>query len=282
MRQLQVKKYGVDDSTKLIFLGAVHGNEQCGTNAINRVISMFDSNQITLKKGSVTFIPICNPKAYEKNIREIDANLNRVIDVYKKPNSYEQEIATEIAAEVSQADYMVDLHSSYTDDAPFAFLDYDTIDNNKLVDASEVSYVVSGFPEVYKDCEIEELSTETFANKKAGINGITIECGNHYKEESVDFATKVILNSLKKFAMIDGEFTCEAKAQNMHIEKVIVKKFNGDFTNLYQNFDSLSKGEVVAQYDNGEKIIAEDDCVIILPNKDAHIGHEWFYLAEKC
>ncbi|MCV6599037.1 MAG: succinylglutamate desuccinylase/aspartoacylase family protein [Alphaproteobacteria bacterium] len=281
MSQLLVKKIEKDNSIKVLFTGAVHGNEQCGTKAINRVIDMFESNEIFLEKGSVTFMPICNPRAYEENTRDVGTNLNRVIDIYENPNSYEEIIASQVADEILKADYMIDLHSSYTDDAPFSFLDYDTSENRKLVEASCAKYFVSGFPEVYKDSDICEMSTETFANLKGNTNCITLECGNHYARESEEFAFNTIINLLKSLGMIDGKFNSSVEVEQIHIEEMVLKRENGTLAKEFQNFDLLSKGDLIATYENGEKIYAEEDSVMVLPNVDAKIGHEWFYIAKK-
>ena len=43
---------------RLIVLGAVHGNETCGTRAIERVLAELDSGALALAAGSVTFVPV--------------------------------------------------------------------------------------------------------------------------------------------------------------------------------------------------------------------------------
>ena len=54
---------------KLIVLGAVHGNEVCGTQAITRIMAEIDRGDIVLRQGKLTFVPITNPLAYAKNER---------------------------------------------------------------------------------------------------------------------------------------------------------------------------------------------------------------------
>ena len=54
---------------RLLVLGAVHGNETCGSRAIERVLAEFDSGAIALQSGSVTFVPITNPLAYRNKQR---------------------------------------------------------------------------------------------------------------------------------------------------------------------------------------------------------------------
>jgi predicted deacylase len=66
---------------------------------------------ITLLSGSVTFIPVCNPLAKEKNVRYIEENLARVFDEHKNPVSYEQKLATQLSDYVKNADAILDIHS---------------------------------------------------------------------------------------------------------------------------------------------------------------------------
>jgi predicted deacylase len=69
------------------------------------------NNDIQLKGGCVTFIPICNEKAYQQNERYCNKNLNRVFKCHPNPSCYEERVANELLPYVSQADYLLDLHS---------------------------------------------------------------------------------------------------------------------------------------------------------------------------
>ena len=59
-----LKKYtfkSEKNGPSVLFLGAVHGNEPAGTKAIYMVLEKFASKALTPLKGSVSFIPVCNP-----------------------------------------------------------------------------------------------------------------------------------------------------------------------------------------------------------------------------
>ena len=64
------------DNRCIIITGAVHGNETCGTKAMQRVISDIDSGKLHIAGGHVTFVPITNPLAYAHGERVGDCNLN--------------------------------------------------------------------------------------------------------------------------------------------------------------------------------------------------------------
>ncbi|MBM4225484.1 MAG: succinylglutamate desuccinylase, partial [Gammaproteobacteria bacterium] len=67
---------GLAPGPRLLVLGAVHGNETCGTRAIERVLGGFERGARDLLRGSVTFVPITNPLAYRRGTRSGDRNLN--------------------------------------------------------------------------------------------------------------------------------------------------------------------------------------------------------------
>ena len=78
---------------RLIVTGAVHGNEVCGSQAIERVAREFDSGALELQRGSLTLLPVTNPLAYERGQRNGDRNLNRNLYPNAEPQDYEDRIA---------------------------------------------------------------------------------------------------------------------------------------------------------------------------------------------
>ncbi|MFM7851442.1 MAG: succinylglutamate desuccinylase/aspartoacylase family protein, partial [Flammeovirgaceae bacterium] len=79
----QTTFHSLEKGKHLVVLGAVHGNEKCGTLAIRQAVSKFQTGEWQLQCGKVTFVPICNPEAYAQNKRFYQRNLNR--HFYPKP-----------------------------------------------------------------------------------------------------------------------------------------------------------------------------------------------------
>jgi predicted deacylase len=102
---------GEQPGKKLLILGAIHGNETCGTYAIQEIIQKINEHKIIIKRGSISCIPICNPKAYKAGQRYIEKNLNRTITYHKNPLWYEDLLANEIIKQIKKCDYILDLHS---------------------------------------------------------------------------------------------------------------------------------------------------------------------------
>ena len=78
---------------RLIVLGAVHGNETCGTRAIERVMREIDSGTLRLAAGRLTLVPIANPMAYAAHRRTGDRNLNRKLAPTEAPREFEDRVA---------------------------------------------------------------------------------------------------------------------------------------------------------------------------------------------
>ena len=191
--------------THLLVLGAVHGNEVAGPNAIFKIIDDIQTYKIHLKTGRITFVPICNLQAYDQDVRQIEENLNRIIKYHKNPTTYEQKLANEIVPLIEQCDALLDLHSTHCPgDVPFVFCDYPTPENMKMINALDVNYVLLGWPQIYVGCsDISDYSTErcAFECHKAGI---TLECGYHKESDSVTVAYNAIMNLLTVFCITEG------------------------------------------------------------------------------
>ena len=93
-RHLQSHRYhGLEPGPRLIVTGAVHGNETCGTRAIERVIAEVARGELEIVRGTVTFVPVCNPLAYTHQRRPGDRNLNRRLQPSAQPREYEDHVA---------------------------------------------------------------------------------------------------------------------------------------------------------------------------------------------
>lgn len=276
-----VKKYefyGSEPGKNLLVLAAVHGNEQAGTRAMERLLKEIDEKKIVLTKGKLTLVPVCNEKAYEKDVRQIDENLNRVIKIHKNPQTYEQKVANEICQLIQENDIMLDLHSTHcVDDVPFAFCDYPSENNLKLISVLPVKYILEGWPNIYaKQGEIQDYSTEHAAHEFGRV-GTTLECGYHKAKEAIDIAYNAIVNSLIVFGLVKGSSNPQDEKKHILMQSYIIKQKEGKLLKNYKHLDLIYKGEEIARYDDGEILCASDDGYILLPNLNAEIGAEWYY-----
>ena len=106
-----VRFSGLQPGPKLIVLGAVHGNEPCGPEAILRAIDACRAGRLSIRRGEVTFVPVANLKAYRRRSREGDRNLNRDLRDKIVPQDYEDRIGNRLCALLREHDVLLDIHS---------------------------------------------------------------------------------------------------------------------------------------------------------------------------
>jgi predicted deacylase len=121
--QLRVHQFvALQPGPRLIVLGAVHGNETSGTRGIERILAELDAATLTIVRGTVTFVPVTNPLAYQKRQRMGDRNLNRNLYPNVQPRDYEDTIANVLCPMLAAHDVLLDLHSFHTAGEPFAMI----------------------------------------------------------------------------------------------------------------------------------------------------------------
>jgi predicted deacylase len=305
--------HGLRPGVRLIVLGAVHGNEQCGTIAIEKIMQEFNSKERTLIAGTVTFIPIANPLAYAKNQRMGDRNLNRNLNPTPQPLDFEDHVANWLCPLLAQHDVLLDLHSFHTPGEPFALVG--PLDNTgdlepfayalreqALALVLGVYTFVDGWLDTYsrgvKHRIINQAAYTTPAKQlnldvKYGVGtteymrsqggwGITLECGQHNDIQAPQVAYQAISNTLAHLGLVDSPKPEKVRLyENLRIVEVIDKLDDGDqLAQAWKSFDTVRAGDLIGVRSNGKKLFADDDARILFPNPAALPGNEWFYLAK--
>ncbi len=274
-----IEKQGREAGVKLTVSGAVHGNEKCGTKAIRRFLENLETGEIILEKGTIRFLPICNPRAYDAHVRFIDDNLNRVIVRNDNPQSYEQELAQHMLPHLDWADVILDLHSYTAADVPFVITDGDAAFDFTVHAACD--YMVYGLTEMIakKSCPKAFYTVKAYGYNQ-GKPSCTVECGQHESDNSPHVAYQTILNILVHFGMIDKKHYKENSALTIYdATNVIYKDRPAKFVKPWDNFEAVSADTLIGVYDDGEEMRVDQDCILFMPKDDAVIGAEWFYTA---
>ncbi len=300
-------------SPRLIVTGAVHGNEICGTVAINRIIKILEEGNLKLDRGWVTFIPITNPLAYEKKQRMGDRNLNRNLYPRKEPIDFEDKIANWLCPILASHDVLLDLHSFHTPGVPFAMVGpHDNTDRLEPFQFSQeeealarclgVSRLVDGWLETYANGVANRLQRQATgdvnidtinANIKYGVgtteymreNGgyaITLECGQHDDALAPELAFNAILNTMAHLGMISGHKINYAQTvEGLRLSEVTDRFSPEDqFIKNWRSFDEIKANELIATRADGTPVLAPYDGRIVFPNPNALPGQEWFYIAK--
>ena len=300
---------GLEAGPRLIVTGAVHGNETCGTRAIQRITSELDCGALTLERGLATFVPIANPLAYEKRERAGDRNLNRNLGPVDNPVDFEDRVANWLCPLLARHEVLLDLHSTRGKTRAFAMLG--PRDNTGPLEPfahSEkeralarhlgVARFVEGWLSTYADGvarRVKEgrgsrLNTDprygigtTEYMRSVGGYAITLECGQHDDPGAPEVAYRAIRNALAFLGMAPADTPPAAVAsfEGLRIREVIDRDHADDrFAREWASFDVLKAGDVVGIRHDGTEVRAPHDGWILFPDAKAQPGHEWFYLAE--
>ncbi|MEM1025739.1 MAG: succinylglutamate desuccinylase/aspartoacylase family protein [Myxococcota bacterium] len=300
--------HGAASGPRLIVLGAVHGNETCGTRAIRSVLGDLARGALQLAAGQLTLVPVTNPGAYERRQRAVDHNLNRQLNPKAAPKDYEDLIGNQLCPFLRTHDVLLDLHSFHTPGDPFALIGPRNNDGQLEPfqhQAAETQLAlhlgpkrfVEGWMSVY-ETGVERrkasgqpspdhlLSTDfgigtTEYMRSQGGYAVTYECGQHDEPEAPVRARYAILQTLKLLGLMKGEPDAPPKrVELMKLVGVVDRLHEGDeLTKEYRSFDRLQEGDVIGKRADGSQVLAERDGFIVFPNPGADVFAEWFYFA---
>ncbi len=265
---------------KLLIFGCIHGDETCGPRAIAQIQEQLDNGDLVLKNGSVTFIPVCNPKAAIQNTRFTEENLNRVFNTPNDGSTYERQLATVLTPFVKQSDYLLDIHSFHTPGEPVAFQDFDGAERHAFTRIQSAPYLIVGWPDVYAKEDVAAFSTEKFAFEN-GVVATTLEAGSHTDPQSIPNAVQSILNTMGFLGLIDFTPTPREDMTEIRVTKVVIKAQEGTFAQDFKNITFLNAGDLIATYADGTQLTMPTDGYLFMPNPTGLIGQEWFYLGQK-
>ena len=298
---------------KLLVTGGVHGNEVCGTLAIRRVLAELDAGTLVIRRGSVSFVPVCNPLAFQRGQRGGDRNLNRALEPKPAPQDNEDRLANWLCPILAAHDGLLDLHSFHSGGAPFVMVGpHDNAGplepfaqaavEEGLARVLGVPRAVDGWLGTYADGVAQRraqaladgLAPESLPElhprygvgateymRSQGGWALTLECGEHTSPAAVDVAWQAIHRTLAHLGLIDAPPPAPvAGMQCMRLFTVVDRQHADDrFVRDWQSFDPVRAGEAIGHRADGSAVCAPDDGWIVFPNTRAGARQEWFYLA---
>ncbi|WP_295998003.1 succinylglutamate desuccinylase/aspartoacylase family protein [Rugamonas sp.] len=292
---------------RLIVMGAVHGNETCGTQAIMRVMAELDAGALRLAGGAVTFVAVANPLAYAQGTRAGERNLNRNLYPNEAPKDFEDRVANWLCPLLARHDVLLDLHSFGAPGEPFVMVgprDNDGPLEPFRHEAAEralarrlgVRRFVDGWLRTY-GAGVQrrlrgsgELATvlrygvgTTEYMRSTGGYALTLECGQHDDPQAPLVAYRAIVNTLAFLGVIDApapQPVAAAQMEALSMTEVHDKHDAGDrFSRRWSSFDRVRAGEEIGRRIDGTPVLAGFDGMILFPDSDAGANGEWFYLA---
>lgn len=295
---------------RLIVLGAVHGNENCGTQAIAQVLEELAAGVFAIERGVLTMVPITNPLAYQRRTRQGDRNLNRNLRVSAPPADFEDRIANVLCPLLDEHDVLLDLHSFHSAGQPFIMVGptnntgglepfQRSKEEEQLVAHLGPRQVVEGWMEVYargvqrrQQSRISGspslldtdygIGTSEYMRSRGGY-GVTLECGQHDDPDAVDVAYRAIRQTLALLGLAPLTLKAPSKDfQVLRLVDVLDREHEKDgFAQPWKSFDPVAAGQVIGHRRDGRVVLAPADGFIVFPNPNALAGNEWFYFAQK-
>lgn len=304
--------HGFTHGPRLLVLGAVHGNEICGTQAIERICAEIDSGRLRIERGSVTFVPITNPLAYIRQQRAGDRNLNRNLRTTGVPQDFEDKLGNALCPLLESHDVLLDLHSFHTGGEPFAMLgpanNRDALEPfDKAADEEALARrlgprrIVEGWLDTYAR-GVKKRTANASASERAnmlstdpaygvgtteymrsrGGYAITLECGQHAAPQAPEVAYQAILNTLAHLEIAPLPAPpARADLEVLRICEVIDRNHPDDaFARAWASFDRLNTNDLIGTRQDGSEVRAPRDGFILFPNPNSLPGNEWFYFAD--
>ncbi|MFY7855191.1 MAG: succinylglutamate desuccinylase [Rubrivivax sp.] len=311
---LRVHRFaGLAPGPRLIVTGAVHGNETCGTRAIERVLADLDRGALTVVRGTLTLVPVCNPLAYAEGRRMGERNLNRRLLPTATPAEYEDHIANVLCPLLAEHDALLDLHSFRSAGQPFVLRGPENntgtlepfareAEERALCAHLGVTRVVEGWMSAYAGgvarrrerqqaaggapaaAAIEDptygIGTTEYMRSRGGY-AVTLECGQHDDPAAPDVGERAIRQTLALLGLVDAAPEApQGPFEVLRLDTVIDRLHPDDqFVKAWTSFDPLAEGELIARRHDGTEVRAPGPGRIVFPDPGARAGHEWFYLA---
>jgi len=310
---LQIHQFSaLADGPQLIVLGAVHGNEVAGTRGIERVLAELDSGALQIQRGSVTFVPVTNPLAYQLGQRNGERNLNRNLQPCATPLDYEDRLANLLCPLLARHQVLLDLHTFQAQSEPFAMLG--PVNNSgplepfaqagleqALVLRLGVGRIVEGWLSTYA-LGVQQRLARTAPQDRAGLLStdpnygvgtteymrqqggcaITLECGQHADPAAPEVAYRAIRQAIALLGLADAPLAPPAtEFERLRLTEVVDRQHAGDrFVRPWRSFDAVHAGEHVGERHDGAPVMATADGHVVFPDSSALPGHEWFYFAQ--
>jgi uncharacterized protein len=306
---LRVHRFvGLAPGPKLIVTGAVHGNETAGTRGIERVLAEIDGGELGIVRGSVSFVPVCNPLAYANGRRMGERNLNRRLQPTATPQDNEDRIANALCPLLAAHEVLLDLHSFRSPGQPFVMRgpadNRGVLEPFALADAEAQlaahvgpARIVEGWMAAYASGVARRrqqaltpgavhedpgygVGTTEYMRSQGGY-GVTLECGQHDDPAAPEVAYRAIHQTLALLGLTDRPVLPPAQPfECLALAEVIDRHDVADrFVKTWTSFDPLFAGELIARRADGSELRAPQAGYIVFPDSSALPGHEWFYLA---
>lgn len=275
----------LSDNLMIVVVG-IHGNEQAGLIALSNVFDVLKNNNYP-SNGCIIALK-GNIKALEENKRYIDKDLNRLwsekqIDYIKKTPS--EDLICQEDKEQKELLFVLEQFTNFREKKdPFLFLDIHTTSANggffTIVNGNDMSVRFAKKLQIplilHLNKVIKNTTLSIFSQKE--FSAIAFEAGQHESEESIkriESAVYILLNELQ-IIKFEKDFISSKQqilineSKELPIETefcykhTIMPQSNFKMNPGFNNFDKVTKGQILASDIHGD-IACKEDGYILMP-----------------
>ena len=257
----------------------VHGNELCGAIVLDELLRA----EVRPARGRLTLafmnVDACERFDPEHPVlsRYVDEDFNRLWSsevLGGRRDSRELRRARAIRPILDEVDYLLDLHSMQYSAAPLALCGTTRKGRDFARELGLPAHVVR---DAGHEAGPRMRDYAAFADGGSPRTALLVECGQHWKRETVEMARRVAFRFLGHFGVRLPEPPPPANGASARLievtSPVTVRSHRFRFTLPYRGMEVIEKAGTVIGYD-GDTAVATpyDDCVLIMPSHRAARG----------
>lgn len=261
-----------------IILGAVHGDERCGYEAIRTLLAEFAQGTLVLGAGELLLV-VGNEAALVQGVRFVERNLNRLFRPPSGPATcYEEQRATELMPLIRGSQFMLDLHATSMASPPFLMAEEGTLAQATRIGADRIVYGWSSLGST-----VLSGDSESFA-ASCGCLGFTVENGQKDWEGGAKSAYEMSRRFLAftEQLPLPAELRGPERSEVYRLFDVQIKQRDGfRYTRTFSSFDRVEAGEEIGR-DEVERFVAPKTCFLVMPTaaERTAVGEELYLMAE--
>ncbi len=196
---------GREPGKTIVVLGGVHGDEYEGMQAVREVYRSLDPWELN---GTFIGVPVCNPPAFAAHTRTSPLDGQNLARVFPgRPDGTLSEITAHVLTEaiISQADFLIDLHSSGSYSAMALLAGYFKGDNEQARISREAAERF-GLPLIWGHESVTEGRSLTPAHRM-GIPWLYTECpaGGRLNPEFAEAYANGVRNVMRYLGILPGD-----------------------------------------------------------------------------
>lgn len=221
---------------QLAIVGAIHGDEPCGAQAIETLLAAEPDVDRPVK------LITANERALTQDERYVDVDMNRVFPGSPTADAHEQQLAAQLLDELRGC-LTLSLHSTHSDERPFAIVN----------DVSPLAMDICPYLSVTGLVETGDLIENTLVHHTPVIE---IECGFQGTEQAATNAVQLV----HEFLAVTGALSAPSVEQHplgiYQLTKQLPKERTKQCDVLVENFEPVSPGTPYATVES-QAVVAD-------------------------